>query len=77
MIIRIRMLAFGVTVAGAALLGTAKPAYSTMALDPFGPVESTRRFCCAVDTNGDRRGDTWCCFPTGCRIDSQGCAQTT
>ena len=75
---RIRMLAFGVIAIGAGLLGTARPAYSTMALNPFGPsLDTTRKFCCAVDTDGDRRGDTWCCYATGCRVDAQGCSQTS
>lgn len=75
--IQIRTLALGIIAMGGGVLGTPKPAYSTMMLDPFRPVEGTRKFCCAVDTDGDRRGDTWCCYATGCRVDSQGCAQTS
>lgn len=74
--IRIRMLAFGIIAIGAGLLGTPEQASSTMLLDPIRSPDN-RRFCCAVDTNGDRRGDTWCCYSSGCRIDAQGCIQAT
>lgn len=74
---RIRMLSVGIIAIGAGLLGTAEPAYSTMLLNPIRPMDDGRRFCCAVDTNGDRRGDTFCCYASGCRIDSQGCVQAS
>jgi hypothetical protein len=72
---RIRLFAGMATFAGAALLVSAKPAYSTMMLDPFDDAARTR-YCCAVDTDGDRRGDTWCCYSTGCSINSTGCRRT-
>ena len=73
---RIRMLALGIIAVGGGLLGAARPAYSTMLL-PIKPIGDTRKFCCAVDTNGDRRGDTFCCYATGCRVDAQGCVQAS
>lgn len=69
---RIRLLAGMTTFAGAALLVSPTPAYSTMTLDPFDDDAGTT-YCCAVDTDGDRRGDTWCCFTSGCSINSTGC----
>lgn len=71
---RIRLFAGLATFAGAALLMSAKPAHSTMLLDPF--ADTTTRYCCSVDTDGDRRGDTWCCYSTGCSINSTGCRRT-
>ena len=71
---RLRLFAGITTFAGAALLMSAQPAYSTMVLNPFeGNDSNTGRYCCAVDTDGDRRGDTWCCYDTGCSINSTGC----
>lgn len=76
--IRLRLLAGTIIFTGAALLGTAKPAYSTMSLDMFNPLDDGgRKFCCAVDTNGDRVGDTWCCYTNGCRVDATGCQQAS
>lgn len=69
---RIRLFAGMATFAGAALLVSAKPAHSTMMLDPFKDTTNPR-YCCAVDTDGDRRGDMWCCYSTGCSINSTGC----
>lgn len=72
---RIRLFAGITTFAGAALLMSAQPAYSTMILDPGDDDadDGGRQYCCAVDTNGDGRGETWCCFSTGCSINSTGC----
>lgn len=70
---RIRLFGGMTTFAGAALLMSAEPAHSTMMLDPFA---DTTRYCCSVDTDGDRRGDTWCCYSTGCSINSTGCRRT-
>jgi hypothetical protein len=68
---RMRMFAGVTTFAGAALL-MSSPAHSTMMPDPPDD-ESGGRFCCVVDTDGDRHADTWCCFNTGCTINSAGC----
>jgi hypothetical protein len=70
---RIRLLAGMTTLTGAALLVSPQPAYSTMSLDQLDPLGT--RYCCAVDTDGDRRGDTYCCYRSGCTIDSTGCRQ--
>lgn len=71
---RIRLFACAVTFAGAALLLSARPAYSTMALNP---VDLGTRFCCAVDTNGDGKGDSYCCYREGCAIGPTGCTRVS
>jgi len=70
---RIRLFACSVALAGAALLGTASPAHSTMSrevLDPLGT-----RHCCGADTNGDGKSDIYCCFSTGCSVGPAGCTR--
>lgn len=72
---RIRLLAGSITLAGAALLASPSPAYSTMSrevLDPLGT-----RFCCGGDTNGDGKSDAYCCFSTGCAAGPGGCQRRT
>jgi hypothetical protein len=70
---RIRLFAGTITLAGAALLASPSPAYSTMSLDKLDPLGT--RFCCGVDTNGDGKAETICCYTTGCSIDPTGCRQ--
>jgi hypothetical protein len=73
---RIRLLAGAVTLAGAALLGAPSSANATMVRelieDPFG-----RRFCCGIDTNGDGKADSYCCYNTGCSATASGCVRST
>ena len=72
---RIRLFAGMITCAGAAVLIAPGSAHSTM-LDPLDD-DSRKTYCCAVDTDGDKRGDTWCCYSTGCSIDATGCRRVT
>jgi hypothetical protein len=72
---RIRLLAGSVTLAGAAVLATASPAYSTMARALIDPLGTT--YCCAGDTNGDGVKDSYCCYPSGCYIGPGGCQRRT
>lgn len=66
---RIRLFAGAIIFAGTLLL-SARPAYSTMALNP---VDLGTRFCCVGDSNGDGKADTYCCHRTGCEIGPTGC----
>jgi hypothetical protein len=70
---RIRLLAGSVTFAGAALLASATPAYSTMSLDLL-DLQGTR-YCCGSDTNGDGQADSYCCYRTGCTAGPGGCTR--
>lgn len=72
---RIRLLAGSITLAGAALLMSPSPAYSTMSREVFDPLGT--RFCCGGDTNGDGRADSYCCYPTGCSAGAGGCQRRT
>ena len=70
---RIRLFAGIITLAGAALLASPNPAYSTMSrmlLDPLGT-----KFCCSGDTDGDGRSDSYCCYSTGCSAGPRGCVR--
>jgi hypothetical protein len=71
---RIRLFAGTIIFAGTALLLSARPAYSTMALNP---VDLGTRFCCVADTNGDGKADTYCCFRSGCEVAPTGCVRAT
>lgn len=68
---RIRLFAGAITLAGAALLASPSPAFSTMSRDVLDPLGT--KFCCSGDTNGDGRTDSYCCFPTGCGVGPGGC----
>jgi hypothetical protein len=71
---RIRLLAGSITLAGAALLVSPSPAYSTMSRDVLDPLGT--RFCCGSDLNGDGRADSFCCYSGGCTAGPRGCTQT-
>ncbi len=78
MISTIRLIAGMITFAGAALLLSAQPAHSTMILNPLEKGDDGgKRYCCAVDLDGDRRSETLCCFATGCSINATGCRRVT
>lgn len=70
---RIRLFAGAITLAGAALLASPSPAFSTMARELIDPLGT--RFCCSGDTNGDGRADSYCCYPTGCSSGPRGCVR--
>ncbi len=71
---KLRLLTGMIIFAGAAVLLSSEPAYSTMVLDPLDDYDDARRtYCCMVDTDGDRKVDTYCCFSSGCSINSTGC----
>lgn len=70
---RIRLFAGSITLAGAALLASASPAYSTMSRDRLDPLGT--RFCCGGDTNGDGRPDSYCCYASGCSAGTRGCVR--
>lgn len=72
---RISLLAGAVTFAGAALLASATPAYSTM--DPDSDPLAGYRYCCASDSNGDGKADFYCCFRDGCQVGPGGCSRVT
>lgn len=73
---RIRLLAGTVILAGAAVLGSPSGASATMPRevidDPF-----RIRYCCASDTNGDGKPETYCCFWGGCSATGNGCVRST
>lgn len=69
---RIRLFAGAVTLAGAALLLSARPAYSTMSRDLL---DLGNRFCCGADTNGDGKADSFCCYREGCAVGPTGCVR--
>ncbi|HEX6038302.1 hypothetical protein [Longimicrobium sp.] len=71
---RIRVLAGSITLAGGALLLSARPAYSTMVLNP---VDLGDRFCCAGDLNGDGKAETFCCYRGGCAVGPTGCTRAS
>jgi hypothetical protein len=71
--IHMRLLAGMITFSGAALLASPQQAYATMSLDQADPLGT--RYCCGLDTDGDRRADTYCCYRSGCTIDGSGCRQ--
>lgn len=77
MLTRNRLLAASVVVAGAALLASPATVEATPMPTAFLNDLLRGRYCCGVDTNGDHRADTYCCYLSGCAIDSRGCVAVT